>query len=106
MAWESMLSFDECQSMLDTWLAKNHNAKPGTLRINRNGGKNNATWSGERGAVKGTFAAKPLAPLYPAGAQGRLGGGGGLHQRTGRSGLGKTRAHKRGCPITLYRWSL
>lgn len=54
MAWESMLSFDECQSMLDTWLAKNHNAKPGTLRINRNGGKNNATWSGERGAVKGT----------------------------------------------------
>ena len=54
MAWESMLSFDECQSMLDTWLAKNHNAKPGTLKINRNGGKNNATWLGERGAVKGT----------------------------------------------------
>ena len=57
-------------------------------------------------AELGFAAPKPVAALYPAGAQGRLGGGGGLHQRTGRSGLGKTRAHKRGCPITLYRWSL
>lgn len=75
MAWESMLTFDECQSMLDTWLAKNHNAKPGTLKINQNGSKNNATWLGDKGAVKGTVhpnfsgaSAFPMIIVFDKGA--------------------------------------